>query len=146
MKPPFKIRGIYARKLDPKKEIINHNQTKLGSIWKIATGEKEESFYEIIAFSTMHSFSEAESITNRFCANYNCMYGEIFNLVDGHKCRASSSYKFKNVIYDEKTFEFSNENTKFSGQFYEEDILQLSMINLKTAENIIENLRYIPWI
>ena len=66
MKTPFKTKGIYARKINPEKELTNYKPTKLGSMWKAAIGEKEEAFYEIIWFSENYRFSNDDSKEKEF--------------------------------------------------------------------------------
>jgi hypothetical protein len=145
MKTPFKTKGIYARKINPEKELTNYKPTKLGSMWKAAVGEKDNAFYEIVWFSEIYSFTEDDSNEKKFCADYSNMTGEIFGLADWQKNRGFSYAKYKNVVYDESQFEFGDEHTTFFGSSFD-DFLYLRILNKKTGESISEKLRYIPWI
>jgi len=144
LQPPFKTKGIYARKINPDKELTNYKPTKLGSIWKAAIGDKEEAFYEIIWFSEIYNFNDSSSEEKQYCADYSNMTGEIFGLSDFHKNRGSNCAEYKNVKFDEKRFEFGNETVLFSGSFVE-DFLYLHIKNIITGESLSEKLRYVPW-
>lgn len=145
MNTPFKTKGIYARKMNPEKELTNYKPTKLGSMWKAAIGEKEEAFYEIIWFRENYRFINDDSKEKEFCADYSNMTGEIFGLADRQKNHGCRNAKYKNVLFDENGFEFGDENATFSGSCYD-DILYLSIRIQETGELISLELRYIPWI
>jgi hypothetical protein len=139
--PPFKLKGIYARKLDPKKDLINYKQSKIGSIWKAALGEKEEPFYEILWFSRKWDFKNQK--LGNYSVAYAIMTGEIFDLSDWNKTTGGSS-KYGNVIFEEDKFEFSDKETVFSGYLFE-DLLLLTVLNKKTGISESNTLRYVPW-
>lgn len=140
---PFKTKGIYARKINPEKELENYKPTKLGSLWKATIGEKEEAFYEIVWFAEDYQYFEKKE--KKYCADYSNMTGEIFDLADWQKNRGSSYAKYKNVIFDGYKFEFGDKEVVFSG-YINDDLLYLTITNPKTKESISKKLRYIPWI
>lgn len=142
---PFKTEGIYARKINPEKELTNFKSTRFGSMWKAAIGKKEEAFYEIIWFSENDSLTNEVSEENKYCAGYSCMSGEIFRLADWHKNRGCVYAKYKNVVFDEKRVEFSDGNVEFKG-FFKNDIFSLFITDRDSLEDFIEKYRYIPWI
>ena len=145
MKTPFKTKGIYARKINPEKEFINYKPTKLGNMWKVAIGEKEEPIYEIIWFSEKYSISINDNEEKQYCADYSKMIGEILGLADWHKKRSCRHAEYIDVFIDEKYFEFGDDDLLFSGNI-SDDILYLTITNIKTEEFVSEILRYIPWI
>lgn len=142
----FKLNGIYARKIDPKKELTNYNPTKLGSIWKAASGKKEKEFYEIIQFIKIHNPKYKFENTTNICVDYSNMYGDIFELTDGRKSKGCSKYsKYKNLELDTDRFKFGNETINFSGVI-NEDLLYLYINHNETGDTISHVLRFIPWI
>ena len=145
MNPPFKTKGIYARKLNPKKELNNYKPTKLGSLWKAAIGEKEEAFYEIIWFSENYSFNQNDLEEKKYCADYTNMNGEIFDLVDWHKGRGCFYSEYKDVIFNDYSFEFGDNDVSYTGSIHD-DILYLKITDKETGDSISEKLRYLPWI
>jgi hypothetical protein len=145
MQPPFKLKGTYVRKINPFTEFPNYKPTKLESMWKAAIGEKEEAFYVIIWFTANYTVSPIGSDEKTYCADYSKNKGELLELVDWHKNKIAYNAAYKNVKFDERRFEFGDEQRKFSGSF-SEDILNLRITNKVTGESFTEQLRYIPWL
>lgn len=146
--PSFKINGVYTRKLDPVKELINANPNKLERMFNVVTGKKEESNYRIMWFVEDYNKDNEGDEIEYYCADYSIWYGEILDLVDSYKNKSSwGSFhaKFKDVKIDDDRFKFENENATFSGRCYE-DILYLKIRDKKTGEEYSEKLRYIPWL
>jgi hypothetical protein len=81
--PPFKLDGIYARKLDPNKDLINYKHSRVESIWQAALGKKEEPFYEILWFSRKWDLKNQKISSYRVA--HAIMTGEIFDLPIGIK-------------------------------------------------------------
>ena len=142
MKPPFKIEGIYARKMNPEKELVNYKQTKLGNIFNAAIGKKEEAFYSIVSFKELYqkfTFKD-DSKEKQFCAEYTFSTGEIFSLADWFKRRHMSD-DYKDVIFDNVRCKFVHNKIPFYCYFPNDDILKL-----KIGDMGDEYLRYVPFI
>lgn len=145
LKPPFKTKGIYVRRIDPEKDIKNYKSTKLNKMWQIASGRKNEHFYEIIWFAENYSLEAESSDKKKYCADFSIMNGELLDLVDWQKDRGFSYADFENVQYDEKHFRFENETIAFSGS-ENRNFLFVIIESKETGESFRKQLRYIPWI
>lgn len=148
-KPPIKLEGVYARKMDPEKEIINYKSTKIKKMLSIASGGKNENFYEVLYFSENYTATRTSGETV-YCAKYSTMQGEIFDLTDRNKGKGCSAIlgKNKNVSFDDREFEFESEHNLFHGivsPFHKGDILTLYIHSKESDKMYKKRLRYIPW-
>lgn len=146
IKPAFKTKGVYARRIDPNKDLINYKSTKLDQMWNIAIGRKEGYFYTIISFTENLDFSKGLINTPilGYGAHYSIMVGELFELVDHHKNRGYSSCEYKDIFYRGSIVKFGTEGLLFSG-YLQDDFLRIDINN--TADYSANmKFRYIPWI
>jgi len=160
IKPPFKTEGIYARIMNPEKELwherrltplemvsgqkikpdeklVNYKQTKLGNIFNAAIGKKEEVFYRIICFKEIHNKTEEKQfgVYNFWC----CADNDVFGLADRYTGQYTTS-NFKNVIFDRNSCKFFDKEIPFYCYFRSDgDILKL-----KIGDMDYQYLRYVP--
>ena len=144
MKTVFKTKGIYARKINPEEEFSNYQPTKLGSMWKVAIGEKEEPFYDIVSFYERSSLSRKSTTACQYCADNYIVKGEIFGIADWHKKRGCYNAQFENVLIGDNYAEFGNDEFLFNCKVID-DFLYLDITNKKTGDSDTDIYRYIPW-
>lgn len=143
IKPPFKTKGIYFREVDAETELENAKSTKLGKIWNVMIGKKEDNFYDYIVFFNQYDDNTYSPEIIGYFADYYNMAGQITSLVNWQKNKGPSYNKFI-VKVNENKFEFGNEKRKFYGSI-NEDIMNLTIQYYPSLKTYNYILRYLPW-
>lgn len=139
---PFRIDGVYVKKINPEEEFSNYKPTKLKSMWKIAQGKKEYDYYRILYFKEKY-VSPNEKKTIEYEADLTTMHGELIMIVDSSRSSTYRSFDFVEIHDD--GFSMSNDEIYVSGNF-KKPLVRVSIYIKNSGETENFTMRFIPWL
>ena len=143
MNLPYKLTGIFARKIDEAEVPLELKDTKLKRMYNVALGfTNYDFFYELIWINKDYSVDDKDV----YYAKCLIKRGELLDLAMDCRSNSYDKGKYRNVIFHEKGFKFSDNDVWYDCDiniFF--NILKVLKTNRTTFEQKMNQYKFVGW-